>query len=147
MSHDPDGRDANTVVTTAALVEALLDVAARAEPTKVTVDLSVTAGSAFASDEIPDDVSVFSHYYLPNVATSTSDVFGMNMTVPPGQTQGRFVSHPRSKAELTVRDSLHEVVFLAVPPWTRDDLRVFDRAGRRQPLRIVDAEPPVEELP
>lgn len=143
--HEPRGEEG--IVATEGLVDGLLEIASNREPSKVTVDLSVTEGSAFASAAVAPDTPVFSHYYVPGVARSASNVFGMNLTVPPGQTQGRFVSHPRQKAELTTRDTLHAVVFLAVPPWTREDIRVFDRSGRRQHLELIDEEPPPETLP
>jgi hypothetical protein len=38
-------------------------------------------------------------------------------------------------------DDLHEVVLVAVPPWTREDVAAFDRSGRRLELRIVAAAP------
>lgn len=147
MNYDGECRSGTPIVATEGLIDGLLDIATRREPTKVTVDLAVTKGSKFDAGTIPAELPIFSHYYVPGVARSASDVFGMNLTVPPGATHGRFVSHPMQNPELTTKDSLHEVVFLAVPPWTREDIRVFDRSGRRQPLQLIDAEPPVESLP
>lgn len=135
------------VVATQGLIDGLLDIAARKEPEKVTVDLAVTPGREFDSIDVAGDVPVFSHYYLPDIATAVSNVFGMNFTVPPGQTDGRFVSHPTERLELTTKDSLHEVVFLAVPPWTPENVRAFDRSGRRYQLRTVNADLPRENPP
>jgi len=88
------------------------------------------------------ETPVFTDFYMPETAASVSAVFGLDLSTPPGQTQGRFVSHPMGRLELERTDDLHEVVFVAVPPWELESLAAFDRSGRRRQLRVVDAQPP-----
>ena len=142
----PRGRDPTstrtheTVYITEALQEALLSFAADAEPDPVSFGLAVTpAGELTSCDDVHDQTPVFSDIYLPEQPNSVSSVFGMDLETPPQRTQGRFISHPRSALEVTKRDDLHEVVFVAVPPWNEDSIAVFDRAGRRHRLDTVDA--------
>ena len=54
------------------------------------------------------------------------------------------MSHPRGDLRLSKRDDLHEVVFVAVPPWEEDSLAAFDRSGREQTYTVLDVEPPEE---
>jgi hypothetical protein len=55
---------------------------------------------------------------------------------------GRFVSHPDGTLALTKADDLHEVVFVAVPPYGPDDVAAFDRSGTELEFEVVDAAPP-----
>nr|WP_284011888.1 hypothetical protein [Halomicroarcula sp. YJ-61-S] len=122
------------------LQETLLSFAAEAEPDRVSFGLAVTpAGELTSCDDVHDQTPVFSDLYLPEQPNSVSSVFGIDLETPPQRTQGRFLSHPRSALEVTKRDDLHEVVFVAVPPWDEDSIAVFDRAGRRRRLETVDA--------
>ncbi|MDS0282696.1 hypothetical protein NDI86_11220 [Halomicroarcula sp. S3CR25-11] len=122
------------------LRETLLSFAAEAEPDPVSFGLAVTpAGELDRCDQLPARTPVFTDLYLPERPNSVSAVFGMDLETPPRRTQGRFVSHPRSALEVTKRDDLQEVVFVAVPPWDDDAVAAFDRAGRRRPLGTVDA--------
>lgn len=131
------------VYATCGLVEALLELAREAEPESVTISLATTAAGEFAA-ELPPETPVFTHFYFPEASQSVSAVFGMDLGTPAGQTQGRFVSHPQGKLELTRTDDLHGVVFVAVPPWGEDELAVFSRNGIEKSLELVDAEPPAE---
>ena len=92
-------------------------------------------------DRTPE-TPVFTDFYMPETGASVSAVFGIDLSTPPGQTQGRFVSHPTGRLELERTDDLHEVVFVAVPPWETGTLAAFDRNGRRRRLHVVDAHPP-----
>ncbi|MFC7175746.1 hypothetical protein [Halosegnis marinus] len=83
---------------------------------------------------------MYTDFYLPDTGGSVRAVFGMDLGTP--GSQGRFVSHPAGPAELTREDDLHEVVFVAVPPYERDSVRAFDRSGRRLELTLLDAAPP-----
>lgn len=135
------------VYATRGLVDALLEFAAEAEPEKLTVSLAVTpAGELDGGDAIPADAPVFTHFYPPDAGESITAVFGVDLSVPAGQTQGRFISHPKGNLEVSKTDDLHEAILVAVPPWTESSLAVFDRSGREQPLEVVDAEPPTESL-
>jgi hypothetical protein len=137
--------DSRTIHITRGLRSVLLDHAAEAEPEPVTIPLATTPGADFADETVPD-VPVFTHFYLPEAGSATDAVFGVDLSISPGQTHGRFLSHPDGTLDLTTTDDLHAVVFVAVPPWTEDDIAVFDRSGRRQTLAVVDAEPPEESL-
>lgn len=137
------------VYVTRALVDVLLDLASDADPDDVTTGVSVApAGDLEGADELPPEAPVFTDFYLPDPRNSVNAVFGVDLSVPARQVQGRFVSHPVGELEVTRRDDLAEIVFVAVPPWTADEqsFAAFDRSGRRQPLEIVDASPPGQSL-
>lgn len=137
-----------TVYVTAGLVDGLLDVARRNEPDSVTVGIRTTpAGDLDLPLGVPADVPVFTHFYFPETAGSNRSVFGVDLSIPIGRTDGLFVSHPRSDLRLSKRDDLHQVVLVSVPPWERDTTGAFDRAGRRYPLRVLAVVPPEETLP
>ena len=133
------------VYVTHGLVEMLCDFAREAEPEAVTIALATTPAGEFV-ETLPPETPVFTHFYFPEAGRSLSAVFGMDLGTPVGQTQGRFVSHPRGNLALSRTDDLHGVVFVAVPPWEREDLAVFSRDGIEKPLELVDSEPPTESL-
>jgi hypothetical protein len=128
-------------------VDVLLELAAEAEPEELTVSLAVTpAAELDGVEDVPSDASVFTHFYPPDAGKSITAVFGVDLSVPAGQTQGRFISHPRGNLSVDKTDDLHEAILVAVPPWDEGSLAAFDRSGREQPLEVVDAEPPTESL-
>lgn len=127
------------VYATAGLLDALLDIAAERDPREVTVALA-TRPAADLDCDLPADTPVFTDFYLPDTGVSVRAVFGMDLGTPGAQ--GRFVSHPTGDLELAHTDDLHEVVFVAVPPYDRDCLRAFGRSGRRLDLSVLDVEPP-----
>jgi len=43
---------------------------------------------------------------------------------------------------LTKADDLHEVVFVAVPPYDTEAVGAFTRSGTGLPIELVDVEPP-----
>jgi hypothetical protein len=128
---------------TAGLIEALLDIAEARDPSGVTVAVTTRPARELAGDGLegpePDD-PVFTDFYLPDAGNSVRAVFGMDLGTP--SSRGRFVSHPTGPLELTREDDLHEVVFVAVPPYERDSVRAFDRNGRRLETTVLDAAPP-----
>lgn len=135
------------VYATRGLIDVLLELAADAEPQAVTAGLSVTQADAFSDAlSLAPETPIFTHFYLPEAGESVSAVFGVDLSTPLGQTQGRFVSHPQSDLELSREDDLHEVVFVAIPPWDDDSIAAFERNGNRVALTVVDAEPPREQL-
>lgn len=135
------------VHATRALVEVLLEFAAEADPESMTAGLSVTpAGEFEAETGLDPETPVLTHFYHPKAGESVSAVFGMNLSTPPGRTQGRFVSHPGGNLGVTKEDDLHGVVLVAIPPWDVDSVAAFTRDGARQELTVVDADPPGEEL-
>ncbi len=132
---------------TRGLANVLLNFAAESEPDDLTVSLAVTpAGELKGIEDLPAEAPVFTHFYPPDAGKSLTAVFGVDLSVPAGQTQGRFVSHPRGNLGVDKTDDLHEAILVAVPPWDESSLAAFDRSGRRQPLEVVDAEPPAESL-
>ncbi len=131
---------------TAGLLKALLDIAKARDPSGVTVAVTTRPARELAGDDVADgetlapDEPVFTDFYLPDAGSSVRAVFGMDLGTP--SAKGRFVSHPTGPLGLTREDDLHEVVFVAVPPYDRDSVRPFDRNGRRLEMTVLDAAPP-----
>jgi hypothetical protein len=135
------------VYVTRGLLEALLELAADAEPERFTVALETTSAEEFETDlGLPAGTPVFTHLYHPDAGQSVSAVFGMDFSTPMGRTHGRFVSHPGGDLSVSLTDDLHATMLVAVPPWERESVAAFDRRGRKRSLEVVDAEPPVETL-
>ena len=137
------------VYVTRGLADVLLELASEEDPDPVSTGLSVTpAGDLRGAEGLPPETPVFTDFFLPDVGKSVTAVFGVDLSTPNRQTQGRFVSHPVGELEVSQRDDLAQIVFVAVPPWSTDEdaFAAFDRLGERQPLEIIDAEPPTESL-
>ena len=134
------------IYATSGLVDALLEMAASADPDDVTVALATTPAGDLSIDDVSPETPVFSDFYLPSSGGSVSAVFGVDLGTPLGQTQGRFVSHPRGDPDLSRRDDLHAVVFVAIPPWDRDSIVAYDRRGRRQSVEVLETTPPERSL-
>lgn len=132
------------VYITAGLAEALLGFARDRDPSSITIGLTVTPAEGLdgALDGVSPEAPVFTHFYLPDAGESVRAVFGMDLASP--RTQGRFVSHPDGQLAIKRTDDLHEVVFLAVPPW--EEVVPFDRAGDRLDLDVLSAVPPAERV-
>lgn len=94
--------------------------------------------------DLPDDRSVFTDMYLPDTGGSVTAVFGMDISTPGAA--GRFVSHPNGPLALTKTDDLHEVVFVAVPPYDLEHVAAFTRSGDSLSIEIIDVEPPAGTL-
>ncbi len=138
----------DVVYLTRGLAEWLLEMSAEEEPEQFAVALEVTSAGEFEADlGLAEEVPVFTHFYHPDAGRSVTAVFGMDFSTPMGMTKGRFVSHPRGNLSVTLRDDLHAVVLVAIPPWELASLAAFDRAGRKKTIELVDAEPPEEALP
>ncbi len=134
------------VYATRGLVDTLLRMASDADPESVTIPVAVTRAGELPDAGLDDDVPVFTHFYMPGAENSVGAVFGMDLGTPAGQTQGRFVSHPSGHLGVTEEDDLHEVVFVAAPPWNDDAFAAFDRRGRQRDLTVLDVEPPEEAI-
>ncbi|EMA35351.1 hypothetical protein [Halobiforma nitratireducens] len=139
------------VYITRALVDVLLDLASDADPDCIETGVSVTPARELEgrdADSIPSETPVFTDFFLPDPGNAVNAVFGVDLSTPARQAQGQFVSHPLRELEVTKRDDLAEVIFVAVPPWTdeEDSLGAFDRTGERQPLEIIDAQPPEQSF-
>ena len=130
---------------TRSLLDVLLETAGEREPERVTVGLAVTPAEEIEGLDLPAGTPVFTHFYLPDAGGSVTAVFGVDLATPPGRTPGLFVSHPDGSYDLTRRDDLREVVFVAIPPW--DAVVAFGRDGRRREIEVLDVEPPVESPP
>jgi proteasome lid subunit RPN8/RPN11 len=132
------------VYVTEGLIEALLGFARERDPGSVTIGLSVApAGELDPPVDVQPGTPVFTHFYMPG-EDSVSAVFGIDLGTP--RTQGRFVSHPEGDPELSRTDDLHEVVFVATPPWTPETVRAYDRSGQRVTATVLDAAPPAESV-
>ncbi|SDR36695.1 hypothetical protein [Natronobacterium texcoconense] len=139
------------VYITRALVDVLLDLASDADPDRLTTGVSITPARELEgrdADAIPPETPVFTDFFLPDPGNAVNAVFGVDLSTPARQAQGQFVSHPVRELEVTKRDDLAEVIFVAVPPWSdaEDSFGAFDRAGERQPLEIIEAQPPEQSL-
>lgn len=140
--------EAASVHVTEDLLVVLLEQAARSEPAGIGVGMAVTSAGRFEGETgLSSTTPVFTHLVPPYATGSTSAVFGVDIGVPPRETQGRFVSHPDCDPTLSKRDTLHEVVFVAIPPWDRKSVAAYDRSGRRLSITCVDEPPPEERLP
>ena len=127
------------VYITRGLLTALLELAADRDPDSVSVALAVTNGDELDAD-LPPDAAVYTDMYLPDTGGSVAAVFGMDLSTPGAA--GRFVSHPDGMLALTKADTLHQVDFVAVPPYGEGDVAAFDRSGTEVRFDAVDAAPP-----
>ncbi len=132
---------------TRGLAQTLLRMASESEPESTTVPLAVTRAGEIPDADLDPETPVFTHFYMPDAGASVNAVFGVDLGMPVGQTQGRFVSHPQGDLGVSTTDDLHEVVFVAVPPWDDESFAAFDHRGRRRELRLLDVEPPEETPP
>ena len=131
------------VYITRGLLTALLELADDRDPESVTVALAVTDGDELDAD-LPPETVVYTDMYLPDTGGSVAAVFGMDLSTPGAA--GRFLSHPDGTLALTKRDDLHEVVFVAVPPYDFETVAAFGRSGRRVEYTVVDAVPPTGSI-
>lgn len=134
----------DVIHVTRGLVETLLRLAREADPDSRTVPLAVTRARDLPDVDLPDGTPVFTHFYMSSKGDALNAIFGVDLKTPAAQTPGIFVSHPMGELKVTKRDDLREVVFVAVPPWSVESFKAFDRKGRVQELSILDVEPPEE---
>jgi hypothetical protein len=140
------------VYATRALADVLCELAADADPDDLSVRLAATpAGDLQSTDGdstgLDPDQPVLSDFYFPDAGDALTNVFGMDLATPTGQTAGRFVSHPDGRYDVSSTDDLHARLLVAVPPWEADAVRAYDRSGRRRDLVLVDATAPADEIP
>jgi hypothetical protein len=131
------------VYITRGLLTALLELGGHRDPDPVTVSLLVTPGADLDAD-LPPSASVFTDFYLPETGDSVTAVFGMDLSTP--EAAGRFITHPDGPLALTKRDDLHEVVFVAVPPYEDDSVGAFGRSGDPISIDVLDVAPPEGSL-
>lgn len=143
----------DVLYVTRALLEVLLDLAADADPKPLQVALAASSASTLeATDDpgaalatVPDDEGVLSDFYFPGAGEAITHVFGVDLATPPAQTSARFLSHPRGDPSVSRTDDLHARLLVAVPPWTPEDVRAYDRSGRRRSLVVVAANAPSDD--
>ncbi|MFB6298190.1 MAG: hypothetical protein ABEH56_06690 [Salinirussus sp.] len=131
---------------TRGLKRTLLRLARESEPEATTIPLSVTPAADMPGADLSPDTPVFTHFYMPEAGGSVNAVFGVDLGTPVAQTEGRFVSHPQGELGVSTEDDLHEIVFVAIPPWDDDSFAAFDRWGNRRRLTVVDAAPPEDDV-
>ena len=143
------------VYITRGLLEALLEMAAAADPDDISVVLASTPVGEFEGGidldpdldlDIDTDTAVLTHFYFPETSGSVNAVFGVDLGTPAGQGRARFVSHPTGRLEATREDTFAAALLIAVPPWNTESIAAFDRNDRKLDLDVVDAEPPEETL-
>jgi proteasome lid subunit RPN8/RPN11 len=126
------------VYATRGLVDALLELAEDRDPESLSVALAATPAGDWAP--LDQETEILTDFYLPSTGGSVSAVFGMDLGTP--KAAGRFLTHPDGDPLLRQTDDFHNVILVAVPPYDRDSVHVYDRGGRERPLELVDAEPP-----
>jgi hypothetical protein len=139
------------VYITRGLLDALLEMAAAADPDDISVVLASTPVGEFEGGIDSDldfdaDTAVLTHFYFPETSGSVNAVFGVDLGTPAGQGRARFVSHPTGRLEATREDTFAAALLIAVPPWNTESIAAFDRNDRKLDLDVVDAEPPEETL-
>ena len=135
------------VYITRGLLDALLEMAAEADPEGVSVVLASTPAAEFDAElGLDGDTPVLTHFYFPETSGSVNAVFGVDLGTPAGRGRARFVSHPNGRLEATREDTFAAALVVAVPPWDGSSYAVFDRENRRLDLDVLDAEPPRETL-
>ena len=139
------------VYITRGLLDALLEMAAAADPDDISVVLASTPVGEFEggidSDlDLDTDTAVLTHFYFPETSGSVNAVFGVDLGTPAGQGRARVVSHPTGRLEATREDTFAAALLIAVPPWNTESIAAFDRNDRKLDLDVVDAEPPEETL-
>lgn len=127
----------NTIYISQELIKTLLDIAERSDPKKISIGLCVNKAESLNLDNIPGKTPIFNDFYFPS-GKSLKKIFGVDISTPPMSTQGRFISHPSGFSKLSKRDNFHEIVFIAVPPWDQDSVKVFDRSGKNYELNIIE---------
>jgi hypothetical protein len=123
---------------TCGLVDALLELAADRDPESLSVSLAATTAGDWAP--LDPDTKILTDFYFPEAAGSVSAVFGMDLGTPNGA--GRFLTHPDGDPTLRQTDDFHNVLLVAIPPYDRDSVRVYDRGGRSQSIKLLDVVPP-----
>ncbi|GGN11257.1 MPN domain-containing protein [Halarchaeum nitratireducens] len=145
--------DDDPVYATRALAEALCDLAADADPKTLSIALTTRpAGELDADDgagtplaDVPADTPVFAEFYLPDAGGAIAAVFGVDLATPSGRTRGRFLSHPEGDPNPSLTDDLAARLLVAVPPWIAEDVRAYDRRGRRE-IVLLAASAPEESI-
>jgi len=123
----------------------LCELAADADPNSLSVRLAATAAADLRPTDgaltgVDPETPVLSDFYFPDAGDALTNVFGMDLATPTGQTAGRFASHPDGNPDVAVTDDLHAQLLVAVPPWNPENVRAYDRSGTARELVLVDAE-------
>ena len=139
--------DRVVVYITGGLLDALLEMAAEADPEGVSVVLASTPAREFDPEPgLDGETPVLTHFYFPEASGSVNAVFGVDLGTPAGRGRARFVSHSSGRLEATREDTFAAALLVAVPPWNQESCAAFDRENRRLDLDVLDVEPPQETL-
>ncbi|WP_188974667.1 MPN domain-containing protein [Halocalculus aciditolerans] len=153
---DPDSAARDRVFVARPLLDVLLEFGSDTDPQRLSVALAtedardlVPSAASTTSDvalaDLDSDQSVYAEFFLPDAGRSVENVFGVNLSTPPGRTRGRFVTHPDGNPDLAATDDLSVRVLVATPPYDVENVRAYDRSGRRIELVVVAADAPDEE--
>lgn len=132
------------VAITRDLLSVLCERAEQSDPESVSITLDTTPAASLVGETagIDSATPVLTHFYLPSAGASVSAVFGMELSRPRGR--ARFLSHPDGSPGVSERDDLAARILVTVPPYDPAGVRAYDRHGREDSLRVVDAAPPEE---
>lgn len=130
-------KKSNNVFIIEDLLDTLLDLASRSDPRKISIGLASENSKNLDLKNIPSNIEVFYDFYYPS-GKSIKEVFGMDISTPPSSTQARFISHPSGYTKIMKEDELHRIIFIAVPPWTKESIKVYNRNGEEYNLEIID---------
>lgn len=115
-------------------------MADRKDPSKMTVKLRSRSGEEM--ETAADCEEVYTEFYMPSADSAIESVFGFDIGIPIGQTDGVFISHPEGDRDVRMTDDLHRIIFVATPPWDGDDpLRAYSRDGEELQVKLVDDAP------
>lgn len=156
-AHADGEPERDSVFVARPLLDVLLEFASDSDPQAVSIGLAtVTAkmlvqnldapADTMSLDALDPDQPVYAEFFLPSAGKSVENVFGVNLATSPGRTRGRFVSHPDGDTGLSVTDDLSVRVLVATPPYDGENVRAYDRNGRRLELVLVAADAPDEEI-
>lgn len=130
-------KDLNKIFITSDLLDTLLDLASKSSPKKISIGLTSEKSKKLDLKNISNDKEVFYDFYFPS-AKSIKDIFGMDISTPPSSTQARFISHPSGYAKIMKNDELHKIIFIAVPPWDKESVKVYNRNSEEYDLEIIN---------
>jgi len=124
------------------LATVLLDTASRKEPADASI-LLFTADDNELREYAPEleGKTVFVGFYSPDAGQSISSVFGVDLSVPNGAADGRFISHPNGDSSVKMEDDLHSIIFIGVPPWDTlgDNIRAYTRKGEELEIQFIES--------
>lgn len=141
------------IYITEGLSSTLLETARRYDPCDVSIPLFTVPAEELGeyTPELSNTSPVFAGFYPPYASQSVKEVFGLELGVPNGGVDGRFVSHPNGDRTVKLTDDLHSIIFVGVPPWDeiKNAFTAYTRSGKELDVVFVsvdDEEYSVESL-